>query len=866
MSENIMLTYEKGLANTPSDILSEDGMLSECVNLEVKNGELVPMDMPVKLGIKLDASEKLVLVHKTKSGLKTYVTLSDGILRFRNAENGTFYELTVDTGDISSIQYLGNTIIAYSKKEAYYILYKDGGYVFLGSKMPDIGLSFNLVGDMVVSDTVDIDVDGDSNGNPDFSTEEKRKDITDKIIPLVNKFIAEESEAKGKFIFPFLVRYAYQLYDGTYIMQSAPVLLMPSTTFAPLCGFLSHDYDKPPFKTFMAACPSDLYIFRDTDVDLDDWSDIISNVSIFVSSPIRTYDQNGTIDGYSEKTGDNIYAKSTFYGQLNGEPIRKYQISQYFGFSNNAYTVLDFWNLPSKSTKDIYAEISGCSLFYKYTSLTLDQIKSNRTIYSSQTGVNPVSGIEVMERLPDDYMTHDTLIPNVSLVYNGRLNISNIKRILFEGFSPISLAQPGLGDLTGRYEIYTYIKSNDKTVVVKSPHNERYFDMYGTYLFYPDTDAYRMVIVDIANTRYVEVPLTPHVGLNGAVYFNNFNDLVFKSGTIDVPGSEDAYEYLYNKLFLSEVNNPFYFSLNGIYTIGTGEIIGIAAVTRPISQGQFGEFPLMAFCSDGNFALRVSNEGYYETISPMQEDIVIGNDKITPLENSVAIVTKKGLMVSSGGDMVHHASLMSGKQLIKSSLPGLDTQSHSYLIGNTTDTDSFLEYLYGSRMAFDYASNRLFIYNPEKDFSYVYNFDSGTTSKVVMGSGLKIVTSVIDYPDTILEDNEGNLYSVYDKKDINTLTDHRLGFAITKSLKFGSPFKLKSVKQVRNISTLSSASSYVRYTLYGSNDNMTYYKLASRYGKPYKCYRIALYTNLLPKDAFIGTALTVEERRTNKLR
>ena len=63
MKEQVLLSYKKGITRTPSDLLCEDGDLAECVNLEVRNEELVPMEMPVDMGVTLASGEELVHVH-----------------------------------------------------------------------------------------------------------------------------------------------------------------------------------------------------------------------------------------------------------------------------------------------------------------------------------------------------------------------------------------------------------------------------------------------------------------------------------------------------------------------------------------------------------------------------------------------------------------------------------------------------------------------------------------------------------------------------------------------------------------------------------------------------------------------------------
>lgn len=883
MKEKVVISYSKGITHSPSDLICGDGELEECVNLEVRNGELVPMEMPVPMDVTLNQGEVLVLVHDIKAGPKNYIVLKDGTLSAFKMSGTTRedYSLNVYCGELKSIQKLGNTVIAYSEDSPFYCIYKDGGYTYLGSKIPSLGLSFNLDGKLVVSEIFDVDVpsksDGDSStaDNPDLSTDENIETATSQIISQVNKFIAEESDEKGKFIFPFFVRYAYKLFDGSYSMQSAPVLLMPSTTLAPLCGFLARQEARPPFKTFIAAVPSTLVMRRDGSYNLSDWSDVISEVCVFVSSQIRTYDQEGTVESYSYVTSDSPSLRSNFYGSLNSQGYKKYNIDEaveeYKYDTNNYISSHNYWDLPVKDSSDIAKSISECSLFYKYASFTPSFIDSNVlvTIDPESNGINPVLNVETGEVLPDDYMTHDVLVPEQSFVYNGRLNISNVRRMLFEGYSAAAMSQVGFSSSdVSSYSVYTYIRTQNGSKVVRDPGSYAVYEMYGIYLFYPDSDAYRMVICDTYASRYAIVPLTAHPALNGAYYFGNFSELSFVSGTYSVSASADASEYLKNKLFVSEVNNPFYFSLNGIYTVGSGEIMGLSAITRPISQGQFGEFPLMVFCSDGNYALRVDEQGYYSSISPVQEDVVLGADKITPMENSVAIITKRGIMITSGGEMTRIAGQMDGGLMEYSALDGIGTAASGFagLISVSSDDKGFLSYVYGARMAFDYASNRLLVYHPDKTYAYIYSFENDTVTKFVINGVNGIVTSVMDYPDSIIQDASGALYSLYTKEDVSTKTGRNYGFALTRALKFGAALTMKSIKQVIHLSSNGGNGSYVKYILYGSNDNVSYCRVSSRFGKPYKYYRIAIYTYLLPKESLSGTALTIEPRRDHKLR
>jgi hypothetical protein len=515
--------------------------------------------------------------------------------------------------------------------------------------------------------------------------------------------------------------------------------------------------------------------------------------------------------------------------------------------------------------------IANSAVYYKYVDIDANDllVMSNEyKILSNEYNVYPIDAIEQSEKLDlmGDYMTNDVLVPSFANVYNSRINMANIKRFLYEGYKPDSLSQQLSG--SSDYEVYTYIHSEGGNDIVVKSGSLYQFGMYGAYLYYPDTDAYKMVIVDKTGRKHVEVQLAEDMYSNGS-YYINLDGLTWVNGVPSIAATSVNYEFLPNKLFTSDVNNPYYFPLEGINTVGTGTILGISALTRPISQGQFGEYPLMAFCTDGNFGLRVDEQGYYSGISPMQEDIILGQDKLTPLENSILAITKKGIMITGAtSDMAQIALQMEGKNFDFSVLP--EFTSGATFIANiataSVDSEGFRDYLEKARMAYDYSSDRIIIYSKGKKFSYVYNFSTATVGKLVIGNGDGIVTHVLDYPDSIVQTTSGKLYSLYGKEDINELNTQRMGFAITRPLKCGHALSLKTIMQVKNLWAKVSGASSVQYKIYGSNDNATYYQLKSRFGKPYKYYRMALFVNMLPKESISGTVLVIEERRTNKLR
>ncbi len=254
--------------------------------------------------------------------------------------------------------------------------------------------------------------------------------------------------------------------------------------------------------------------------------------------------------------------------------------------------------------------------------------------------------------MTDDYLTHDKLGAEFSHTYNARLNLSGVKRELFGGFTVASMfsylnSDTPLWKLSGTtvvtsfpvlgygvVEATVYIKENGNVYGVSAPSHNNYTGYFlsekrypseedanngtngflekrswGCYAFYPNVNAFKMIIRDYKGVY--EIKLKPHQFLNGAYAVLDY-ELERAPQTPIYP--ETAYQTIVdmpNKIYTSEVNNPFYFPVLGINSVGTGKILGISSAAKALSEGQFGQFPLYAFTTDGVWALEVSSTGTY---------------------------------------------------------------------------------------------------------------------------------------------------------------------------------------------------------------------------------------------------------------
>ena len=133
----------RGISRTPSDRLSEDGGLSESLNMYMDTAEnapaIVPKDSTKDLGLPEDLQAERIFIHKT-ANYENYIVVQDGRVvaytpMVEDEEPLTVLDLA-DGEEVSDIASVGNTVILAATNHTYYILYKENKYHLLGSQIP----------------------------------------------------------------------------------------------------------------------------------------------------------------------------------------------------------------------------------------------------------------------------------------------------------------------------------------------------------------------------------------------------------------------------------------------------------------------------------------------------------------------------------------------------------------------------------------------------------------------------------------------------------------------------------------------------------------------------------------------------------
>lgn len=915
MEKDIRFT---GYTAVPSDYECSDGELTQAYNLINEDGAYKSLLAP-KVVFNLGENHSVIYVHKATTYTHYIIIDTTNKKLLWTIDGSNFTDLySIGDKELYQVVGVGNTLIALTDAGMLYFLWKGNtsGYLFLGNDIPELPISFGLQGEMQRTDEFTLEFDnlswetkikegGSSYVSYNEFTDENKKKITSQVLAKVNKFIADRSTNKGKFIFPFLVRYAYRLYDGNLIRHSAPVLMVCSTSCAPIVMW-RHLYGKNGLNRADARVVGMLHsldyaAIKQSDIDLlKDWTDIVKSVDIFISKPIYTYNQNGECDkffnydeygdeawGYSICKHTNQAADKTKYPLRYQKKDMGYLYQMTFDKDNLGTRPGGILGLPRKDSSTVKEDIRNCSNFYFLESIKIEQLTTTRTLLNIEEDY--LQSLVNREVMTDDYDSHDKIIPKYAFGYNARVNLANIRKKLFDGFNAGAMlpftdgyvkhwsdTSPTILDKTINISVYVFIKQDGKDIIVHGEAGVFGYENPVLFLYYPNGNAYKAIVTawDYFGPFY-EVPLERHAFLNGAFYYGGWNDLEKRTYNSPTTSSEEERTIeIPNKIYTSEVNNPFYFPVTGINTVGTGKILGISTAAKALSQGQFGQFPLYAFTDEGVWALEVNSSGGYSAKQPITRDVCISSDSITQIDTAVLFATDRGIMEISGSQTQCLTDIINGNDFFSlDRLPGL---AKLYPNGIPQVDCTFSEYRKGARMAYDYVNQRIVVFNANKDYAYVFSMKSKLWGIVASS----LTSAINSYP---------NAYAMAKIKTVgsdgkqevtnNCLVDlsrsaetHQKGLLVTRPIKLDVASMLKTFDTVFLRGLFSKGK--VQVVLYGSRDNINWHLIHSAKehylrgfrGTPYKYFRIVVITNLSIGETLVGASVSYTPRLINQIR
>ena len=835
------------------------------------------------------------------------------------ATDGIHYALWVDGGYKYLSQKPPFVEIAFSISDDYPENYSNGGVDAEGSAngfreaFQQTTYSCNDVFDKVKMSMADFII-----GDVECLTikEDKQSDLTQSIYALVNRtnnLIAR----KGRFYANFFVRYCYRMFDGSMIMHSSPVFIpvqIPDSYMVLSANAFSlnatdgviNTYDDFTFQredgknnTSRVHITKVAFIYYPRNVDLrytildakrnelEKWKDVIKSVDIFITPPISNVDTSEKISSLRAGRRNYMLGKGLLSLTYESGGIKIGDTSVYF---------------PSLSQDAYRNKLKNTSAFYKVCSLKL----SDLAICSAKklpVDKNAVYQVSLQEQMKDDYKTHNSLFAQGGYVYNHRLNLYNMKEKLFQGFNGWVML-PGLyilkyDDSTDnqkyRYKIQKIVVSLNTTSGTKYVESsDRFFSrqdidafmISNLVKFYPDSRADKMAIFckDSSDNDVIFVfPLEQCAELNGAMHMGDFTDNFEQYKVDSFDYTVDDVVELSNKIYTSESDNAFYFPLNGINTVGIGTIQGIASTTRALSDGQFGQYPLMAFSTDGIWAMEVSSKGTYSSIHPISREVCSNPKSITQLDQSVLFATNRSISRIAESQVVSMSDVLDGPAFNISGSLGkflnffVDAEGDSESVKTIKAqmrqlidfTSSPIEFFQRCQVIYDYKNSRIFCLDVTQTsktstadtVALCYSIKDNAWSTFLIQN---VLTAINSYPHPYIQYRDGSVMVLDKGYDYEDTTEYH-GIIVTRTLKFDEDNVPDSITGY--IHSLTSGSIPIMW-LYGSNDNQNWHYIGRLGGMKssymathsYRFFRIALYLKMKSMNQYFATRLEIIRR------
>ena len=355
-----------------------------------------------------------------------------------------------------------------------------------------------------------------------------------------------------------------------------------------------------------------------------------------------------------------------------------------------------------------------------------------------------------------------------------------------------------------------------------------------------------------------------------------------------------------NTIAMSSVANPFHFPSSNFKDIGRAEVIGIAANTLDVSSGQWGQYPLYVFCSDGIIAVMIDGEGKFGGIQAVSADVLrepIGLSRPTLVQTGqmLMFLTRRGVMAIAGTKIQCVSEAMEGRHFNTiRELPdaGQNVGSFVSFIRESSDDTDFRDYAASAFLAYDYAHNRVLVIRPDRDYQYVYALKTGMWSKEIIYTNLAnlqvsdmhlnddkgfggvvkplqvkpIGAAVNNYTEMYLQDRDSWLYRTMGVAgENNTKQLYQYGYFVSRPIRFGTD-EYKTITRLLHRYTHYAVGSNVKLALYGSRDGVRYGRINTIRGMSYQYFIFVIFTYLKPNERYSYVSVDFETRLTNKLR
>ena len=876
----------RGISRDPSDRSNQDGGCAESLNVQLNEGELAPAPVPkdITSTIGVDSTFKVLYIHKV-GGFTNYIGRVSTSLcaKIQGVTNPvTIATVAADPVGITSI---GNILVWTTASGTYYAIFRDGTYTYLGDSVPEPTVTFTTVASSESAKTILgmsaltlLPIIGYSWSDAPApyvlwnKLLEEKDDSTYQFYSQVNEIYKKVQEGlwdqvnnarttmRGNKTFeaPVMVRYALRLYDGNYIYVSAPVILTGGTDHdhARMLFGLDNDANylwKVFFNTVYTASVR---------VDFGSgglWGDLIEAVDIFMSTDIY-------VPKIDSKAGQAYANNTSLIGSDAGFEME--------GVSDYAW--LSSGTTANRFKEDFETEMLNKGNFYRVASIPA---------YTQEYWVEDLlpksqDDLVVLPRLSEGDAHKIEAVGGLGS-YNHRLILTGEKVTLSRGNQKPDALLP-VGTSTGNDVItcFFYVRTSDGgTKIVKGYNSLDIIDRNRAraYITYPDPSCYKAVLYEslgYAGYNKYTLPMKEHPHINASYGFWGIGDKLMNTGggrtsesVQSISETEDRTYEVDNRLFLSEVDNPFFFPLGQRITFDS-KILSAMPITIPLSTGQFGQYQLYVFTKEGIWAETITDEGKIAANHPVTRDAPY-EGAIGQLDQGIVFASPSGVMLMYGSEVRNITPAMVAERdvLGDSSATISNLGDWTDLMTIAMDNMQFLDYIKQARFAYDYPGKRILVFRSDKSYAWVYKLDTNTWHKMQLPASKSFAAALNSYPEALVTMMSSGSASVVDFTTVfgDNTYPLRTALVITRNLDLDAPDIRKEIRALKIRGAYRMGGS-TKVIVLGSMDGQYFKQLTSLHNGSFKFYKLILLMKLYPDERVSWVDIDCDTRFTNKLR
>lgn len=886
----------QGLSNSPSDNSVQDGELGSCLNLIPEDGELKPIQQPVMVdggdflseGMTIEYIHKVSYDSEIKSHYICYDDLNDGwYWHLLSEPNNVFHEIPLPAADefhVNSVKSIGNILCFVGDDDIWYAFWdsntKDYKIFNLSQFKLSIEIERNATTDQVIQKQIKLESEEfwnlfekhywnddktESLAYPIRTKANKTIEIFNQCDALVNKRMEELGDEYFKY--STLLVAAVRLYDGTYINFS-PLAILDATQVGSGNSDSGYSRVTPSFAYWINYDDSQNIPLPKKSQGIE-FSTGFAKFWITASCDIKGYET--LIDGvdvFITTCESFLDIKNSVYigtPQINHETWRRSEIP-----------------IPYLQGNDFHNQFDGLQ-FYKTLHIANQQL-------GQKFPIKRVLGTEVSISLANPYVKHIGGI--VANNYNNRLHIGNIVESIKSTDYDIPFYniveqsdENSVCDLVFEFtddnNEKLFFSVDNKKISTHNPIVSIPINGYSDLIVYSRCKNYDGEYV------YTKTPFKLYSSSNtGYSYYvkcdtkNGLQEFIIDTGASNAEEFEQALNSVSTSkniisrspslIKVSEAENPLVFPASNSVQVGSSVIKAMAANTRPITEGQFGDAPLYVFTDEGTWMLMLSTDGVYQARQPVNRDVCSNPDGILQIDDAVLFPTERGIMMQTGSTAKLITDALDGAVFDYMQLYKESYSKKILAVGSIPEAGikyiPFRQFMKGADMVYDYYDARIIVFNPDCAYAYVYSLKSGLWG--AMESNIKKRVNI--YPESYAINGDRKIVDFYQSQPVGPTRY----FLCTRPMAIGSVESYKTMFSCITRGYFRNEVGKCGMALYASNDLFKWFPVSTSVnkflrgmcGSPYKYFRLALIGNLLPEESLGGLSADYQERWQNKLR